>query len=915
MDSRNLIWALLIGGVAAIRGLGATFVVPDDYPTIQAAIDAARPGDTIDVRAGTYEEHLVIEKSLTLQGAGQWETVLTGTEKDKPVILVSSNAPINVCVVNLTIARTKLELTGEGSSRDPLGVPHGLTLWGTGISVLGSAVVEVSRCTVFNFRASGLHLQGSSQTKIQNCNILGNYYGVTISEHAQVVIENSNIRSNRCEGIGIAGFGEAFIFNNTISENDEGGILVKDCGRASIRGNLIARNSWGIGVWHSAEVEIQGNQILENEGGGIALITSPMSPNIRRLAICNRPVQAVIRGNVIAENGNDGISVDSGEVQVTIEQNVIRENQGYGIASFSLGEVRGHDNEVYGNSVELAGNLPGDLRKPLVRATEEEVLYPDERFPTLQHAIDALLPGGKLILKAGEYKAGLTIAKRIEMVPEREGEVILHAGSDEIPVLSLVGGADLFISGVKIKSNNAGFLLAADAQAIIQNCIVSAFTGISLHGTSQATIISCKLVENNDGVVLSDASQATIKRCAVSGNRGNGIWLKDGSKGVVIECEVSKNSVGIWLQDAAQVTIQACTISGNIWGIGLRGAARAVIEGNVIQKNREFGVVSYSLDRVGSEVYYSSEKVKGEGNEFSENGIDLARNLPGTLRIPLTRATKMEIVWPDERYPTLQHAVDALLPGGRLVLKAGEYEAGLTIAKKLEIVAEEGGEVTLRAKDPYSGAVLSVVGGAELVVKGIRIEGGDYGLLIGGDARVRIEGCTISGRWAGIHLAGAAEASILGCGIHECIDAIFLEDASQAVVLACVVSQNSGGIELIGSAQAVIESCEISKNSGEAIRIGDNAFVMVKRCYICENVNGAVLFDDARATFEANWIHRNTRYGVVLGPCLFSEFTFHGFVDGKGNSFEKNGIDAVCPLELSFLMTEKGGELDWREKK
>src|SRR5918999_412091 len=51
-------------------------VVPRDFPTIQAAVDAAPPGATIEVRRGTYTEEIVITKDLRLEGAGVDATML-----------------------------------------------------------------------------------------------------------------------------------------------------------------------------------------------------------------------------------------------------------------------------------------------------------------------------------------------------------------------------------------------------------------------------------------------------------------------------------------------------------------------------------------------------------------------------------------------------------------------------------------------------------------------------------------------------------------------------------------------------------------------------------------------------------------------------------------------------------------------
>jgi hypothetical protein len=75
-----LLIVFLFGAFAIPFGFAqSTITVPDDYSTIQEAVDAANSGDTIFVRAGTYNETVTIRKDgLTLTGENQSTTVIDG---------------------------------------------------------------------------------------------------------------------------------------------------------------------------------------------------------------------------------------------------------------------------------------------------------------------------------------------------------------------------------------------------------------------------------------------------------------------------------------------------------------------------------------------------------------------------------------------------------------------------------------------------------------------------------------------------------------------------------------------------------------------------------------------------------------------------------------------------------------------
>ena len=78
----------------------STLYVPDDYPTIQAAIDAAKSWQSVYVKANTYCENIIIRESIVI--SAETGAVLTPFDVNKPTIAVGMNAR-HVLINNLNV--------------------------------------------------------------------------------------------------------------------------------------------------------------------------------------------------------------------------------------------------------------------------------------------------------------------------------------------------------------------------------------------------------------------------------------------------------------------------------------------------------------------------------------------------------------------------------------------------------------------------------------------------------------------------------------------------------------------------------------------------------------------------------------------------------------------------------------------
>ncbi len=160
---------------------GGTITVPDDYPTIQGAVNAASENDTIFVRNGTYFENVVVNKTVSLVGEDAENTIIDGGNVSYVALIVVDN--VNV---------TGFTIRNSGT-------------YGAGIMLESAAHCNISGNTMTN-NFGGVLLVSSSNNTVSGNNIANNVYGVDLYSSSGNKFFHNNFTDNTQQVIiGISG--------------------------------------------------------------------------------------------------------------------------------------------------------------------------------------------------------------------------------------------------------------------------------------------------------------------------------------------------------------------------------------------------------------------------------------------------------------------------------------------------------------------------------------------------------------------------------------------------------------------------------------------------------------------------------------------------------------------------------------
>jgi hypothetical protein len=307
--------------------------VPQDFPTIQAAIDAAPEGAKILIAPGTYQESLIIHKSIHLQGVSRDHVIIKSTEPSRATIMIIR---ASVWIENLAVTESvrqmgRVELIGVSNTLIQQSAFHMTRLYTVALAGEDQKISSIALCSNLFQNGEVIVVPGASQfvgiigNTLRDTNIQVRYSQWEIPPEQvgvkfltpRVFIEKNiiqgnsillykaqgvRIRENIIEGLAESGMeinaSDTLIQDNLI-RNNKNGIWIST-GRAILKRNRIEGNglkdpvvtAFTAGVHisgvHQVEVELEENHIVGNVGWGI-LIT-----NIASITVC--------RSNRVAEN-------------------------------------------------------------------------------------------------------------------------------------------------------------------------------------------------------------------------------------------------------------------------------------------------------------------------------------------------------------------------------------------------------------------------------------------------------------------------------------------------------------------------------------------------------------------------------------------------------------------------------------
>lgn len=372
------------------------------------------------------------------------------------------------------------------------------------------------------------------------------------------------------------------------STGDQKGIVVLRVQGVVIRGFGISGGKSGISLEASSNVCVEQNEIFSNVGPGIEL------------------------SGMLTELGREA-------QDVTIVNNIIRNNTGYGIIAteFLRGKI-------------LKNRISDIAASPSGAGGYGISIVGGDRVEVRENTILRARAGGVITQNITELYITRNEIESVPTAPATVPAPAIALGRDTI-------GA--FVTDNVIRQSELGILVEETRSVTLRNNTIqrSTITGVRVNKSSLVRLENEKISDTQprepardqpaSGIEVLNDSTVTLVGVAIQRSFGYGLWVSEGAAVEVsrslIEGTVGRPGVpgrGVGVKDAS-VAISDSTISGNADdGIAVLAGGRAELSGNTIKENGKFGIFADPAGAVNCPA----------SNSFSDNGQNQSAGVPAT---------------------------------------------------------------------------------------------------------------------------------------------------------------------------------------------------------------------------------------------------------------------------------------------
>jgi len=284
-------------------------VVPGQYASIQAAIDAAAAGDTVLVAAGTYEGTLVFKAGIQLRGESADKVLVRSADYSRPVL--SATTPGAGTISGMTF---EFAAPAAGSAwPDPC----------PAVVLLDQSNIEMIVCAVRGGGRHGLAIQGEGQPLVADCVFEQNGgSGICVSAKAAPRLRKNKSHDNTYSGLYFAQGAGGVAEENEVWKNGSSGFYVEDTPETLqlLRNQCHGNGYCGIYLNSNARGQVVGNQCRSNATG---IWITAAGEGVR------------IEDNVCEQNSAAGLEIPA-NYTIAPKNNVFWDNGGFSLGGIVL---------------------------------------------------------------------------------------------------------------------------------------------------------------------------------------------------------------------------------------------------------------------------------------------------------------------------------------------------------------------------------------------------------------------------------------------------------------------------------------------------------------------------------------------------------------------------------------------------